>query len=147
MIDFNYDGVGSKVVIEALGDGQGKVLMLNCTVAQFEDGLKAYAGGHGALAKDAFPFLTAEEREFLLSGMLSSEFAALCTEGDYTEEYKMDKLRIPTRWLRDLAEDLKEHPDRLEWEFTTDLGNVLHVYRTERGGLDVLDLSYNDGED
>ena len=34
----------------------------------------------GALVQDAFPYLNADEREFLISGMNPTEFAALFTE-------------------------------------------------------------------
>jgi hypothetical protein len=84
MIDCDVFGDEHCVIVQATVLGKRKQMVFQVPFAKFDAALDTYDAG--ALAQDAFPFLTAEEREFLLSGMLPSEFAALCTEGDYTEE-------------------------------------------------------------
>ncbi len=59
-----------------------------------------------------------------------------------------NEIRIPTKWLQRIAEDIEAKSGQNEWEFTTDLGNVLTVKR--HGGPyedhDRLDFEYNKGD-
>jgi hypothetical protein len=48
---------------------------LSCTYDQYLAGIRAY--NRGALMQEAFSFLPADEREFLISGMTSQEFDAI----------------------------------------------------------------------
>lgn len=50
----------------------GKQMQINCSAKQYLDGLKAYV--EGAMIQDAFPFLDAGEREFLMSGITPDEW-------------------------------------------------------------------------
>ena len=93
MISFNQttdkDG---RVMVECTGAGggpaiaaifgsavKGNAMTLNCNQDQFDDGLLKYK--RGALIQDAFPFLNADEREFLQSGLLPDEFEKLVGKG------------------------------------------------------------------
>jgi hypothetical protein len=84
MIECEVYGDKLSVTVQATVLGKRKQMVFWVPFDQFSAGCDAYDAG--ALMQDAFPFLSAEAREFLVSGMLPSEFAALCTEGDYTEE-------------------------------------------------------------
>jgi len=54
---------------------EDKQMVINCTPAQYLDGLDRYNGGE--LIQYAFPFLDDGEREFLLTGMNSQEWSEL----------------------------------------------------------------------
>lgn len=54
----------SAVLIRNLRNGAE--MQFNCTPKQYLDGMKAY--NEGALMQEAFPFLSTDEREFLISG-------------------------------------------------------------------------------
>lgn len=56
------------VVKECIFDGVERTMELNCSVAEFNEGLIQWQE-EGRLIQDAFPFLSADEREFLLTGM------------------------------------------------------------------------------
>lgn len=55
-----------------------KMMELNCTPAQYKQGIEAYK--NGALLQDAFPFLSDGEREFLKSGITPEEWDAMFPE-------------------------------------------------------------------
>lgn len=71
-----FSSVNNNAVLVRLVNGKG--MQFNCTPDQYMKGLKKYQ--QGALMQDAFPFLNADEREFLISGLLPSEFNALFSE-------------------------------------------------------------------
>lgn len=50
----------------------GKMMEFNCGNIDYLRGLYAYR--NGALIQDAFDFLSADEREFLISGLTPEEF-------------------------------------------------------------------------
>jgi hypothetical protein len=52
-----------------------KEMIFNCTPSQYLLGLDAYKGG--ALMQNAFPFLSPDEREFLISGTTPEEWATM----------------------------------------------------------------------
>lgn len=62
---------GSKILVTLVD--MDKSMEFNCSMRQYEEGIDAYI--EGALIQNAFPFLTAGEREFLLSGLTPEEFA------------------------------------------------------------------------
>ncbi len=70
--------------VEVFSMDEDKSMVLNCTLHQFIDGRSEYE--RGCLIQDAFSFLSDDEREFLLSGMLPSEWDEMCAafeeEGD-----------------------------------------------------------------
>ena len=53
----------------------GKEMQINCSAQQYVDGMKAYTDG--AMIQNAFPFLNADEREFLMTGTTPSEWDAM----------------------------------------------------------------------
>lgn len=55
-----------------------KWMDFNCSLEQYNEGVKKYK--EGALIQDAFPFLSPDEREFLLTGITSSEWDELFGE-------------------------------------------------------------------
>lgn len=55
-----------------------KKMIVNCSQEQLEEGLAKQA--QGILIQDAFPFLTADEREFMLTGILPEEWDAMFGE-------------------------------------------------------------------
>ena len=64
------------VAVAAQGmKGRWNELYFQCTPEQFAAGMKAYKAG--AHIQDAFPFLKAEEREFLISGITPNEWRAI----------------------------------------------------------------------
>lgn len=54
---------------------EGNAMTFDCSREQFEAGIMARQAG--AMIQDALPFLSADEREFLLSGMLPEQFMKL----------------------------------------------------------------------
>lgn len=52
-----------------------RTMNFNCSPDQYRIGMRAYKAG--ALIQDAFPFLSADEREFLISGILPDEWERL----------------------------------------------------------------------
>jgi hypothetical protein len=60
------------VLIQASTPFGQKEMVLNCTPDQYLAGLKSYK--EGALMQNAFPFLNADEREFLISGTTPDEW-------------------------------------------------------------------------
>jgi len=63
-----------------------------------------------------------------------------------------DTLRIPTKWIVQIAEDLKVEPNKHRWSFVSDGGNVLAVERIikvddrDHHLVDSLDFEYNPGD-
>lgn len=49
-----------------------KEMVFNCTYEQYRNGIIAYQAGK--VMQDAFPFLSADEREFLMSGFTPFEW-------------------------------------------------------------------------
>jgi hypothetical protein len=69
---YELDGT---IVVQAQGQkGNWKEMTFACTREQFKTGIKAYRAGEHI--QDAFPFLKAEEREFLISGITPAEWKA-----------------------------------------------------------------------
>lgn len=73
--------------LSALGDSgtlielaNGKRMILRCSPRQYSHGLKKYK--EGAFIQDAFDFLDADEREFLLSGLYPEELERLMGVGN-----------------------------------------------------------------
>ena len=56
---------------------------LNCTKKQYTEGMGSYR--HGAMMQDAFPFLSVDEREVLISGLIFEEFDGI-TQPSLAEE-------------------------------------------------------------
>jgi len=60
-------------------------------------------------------------------------------------------IRIPTRWIVEIAKSLQEDPTKAQWQFDS-LGNILAVTRVtgikNQNGNDVdsLDFEYNPGD-
>ena len=52
-----------------------RTMKFSCSPDQYHEGMEAYK--NGKLMQDAFPFLSADEREFLISGMLPDEWERL----------------------------------------------------------------------
>lgn len=55
---------GNRVLVVAANNCS---MEINCSAEQYKQGVRAYASGK--LIQDAFPFLSAGEREFLISGI------------------------------------------------------------------------------
>ena len=53
-------------------------MIIDCSIEQYEKGLKEY--NNGALIQNAFPFLSPNEREFLLTGLFEEEWDGLFEE-------------------------------------------------------------------
>jgi len=73
MIPIQYMGKNDWVDIRC--KRTGKLMTLNCSLEVFEKGLEKYK--RGAMMQDAFPFLSADEREFLISGTTPEEWAEM----------------------------------------------------------------------
>lgn len=56
-----------------------KSMTFNCTVRDFDHGMSDYQ--NGMLMQDAFHFLNADEREFLISGTTPEEWKAMFGDG------------------------------------------------------------------
>jgi len=69
MIQHKYSGNEFQTVVTST---KGKQMLFFIPVSRFEQGVKDYKAG--AMVQDAFPFLSPNEREFLISGLLPSEF-------------------------------------------------------------------------
>jgi len=65
MLDFG-------ILVSTEPQGQGKTMVFACEVEQYKQGVNDYR--NGKLIQDAFPFLSADEREFLLTGMTPEEW-------------------------------------------------------------------------
>jgi len=63
-------------------NNERRSMILNCTESQWIDGSTRFDGGRGALIQNAFPFLSLDEREFLLTGMTPDEWDEICGEED-----------------------------------------------------------------
>jgi hypothetical protein len=73
MIEHRYIGDDRHVVVQ---DAKTKKKMtFHVSIEEYEKGLAAYKAG--AFIQDAFPFLMAHEREFLVSGLTEEEFNKL----------------------------------------------------------------------
>jgi hypothetical protein len=72
MIAFQAFQVEDYIVILASVGGKEKELALKCSPEEFMQGVNAYSSG--SLMQDAFPFLSADEREFLISGITPKEW-------------------------------------------------------------------------
>lgn len=59
-----------------------KKLVLNVPMKKFQKGLHNY--NQGKVIQRAFPFLTADEREFMITGLLPEEWDAM-----WMEEYEI----------------------------------------------------------
>ena len=62
--------------------GKRKSAVLTCGPDEFDLGCRRFADGKGALVQDAFPFLSGDEREFLLTGMTPDEWDDLMGEDE-----------------------------------------------------------------
>lgn len=71
-----YPSLGNTAVF--IRTRAGKEMAIQCTSEQYLAGLEKYKAG--AMIQDAFPFLSADEREFLISGMTPTEFDAMFRE-------------------------------------------------------------------
>jgi hypothetical protein len=69
----------NKVMVSGAGfSGKENEVLLNCTPLQYLEGMNAY--NNGALMQNAFPFLSPDEREFLISGTTAEEWEAMFGE-------------------------------------------------------------------
>jgi hypothetical protein len=59
-------------------DGKHVLMIMACTLGDFNRGMWKYEAGE--FIQDAFPFLSANEREFLLTGFLKEEWDAIFPE-------------------------------------------------------------------
>lgn len=75
MIRFRYNQTPNGILIQTVG--MAKFMEFNCSIEAFEKGLENYKNGD--LIQNAFPFLSADEREFLITGLLPEEFDNLFT--------------------------------------------------------------------
>jgi hypothetical protein len=57
------------------------LLFAGVTTSQLQHGVYLYYT-HSFLVQDAFPYLTPNQREFLMTGLFPEEFAALCGPDD-----------------------------------------------------------------
>lgn len=73
MIQHTYSGDEFSTIVTSKSGKQ--MMFIGTPVSKYEKGLESYK--NGAMIQNAFPFLSANEREFLISGMLPSEFDAL----------------------------------------------------------------------
>ena len=55
--------------------GKENTMILNCSLAQYSEGLMEYEGG--VLLQDAFHFLNPEQREFIKTGITPEEWDLL----------------------------------------------------------------------
>jgi len=53
-------------------------MVFNCTMKEYNKGMTAHQSGKSM--QDSFPFLTADEREFLLTGLTFEDWATLPEE-------------------------------------------------------------------
>ena len=60
---------------------KGKEMVFDCSIGKYREGLAIYKTGKICI-QDAFPFLTADEREFLISGLTPACWARLFPKGD-----------------------------------------------------------------
>lgn len=78
MISFTYQAVGENAV--KITSTENKVMHFGMNFFDFESSLRSYQ--QGAFMQDAFPALSPDEREFLISGLLPHEFDELYKEED-----------------------------------------------------------------
>ena len=76
MMPHYYNSVENGVLVQL--KNQNKYLIIDCSIEQYEKGLKEY--NNGALIQNAFPFLSPNEREFLLTGLPEEEWDDLFGE-------------------------------------------------------------------
>ena len=69
----DVQGTGPDSIAVELANG--KIMDINCSMLQFVQGMMKYRDG--AMMQDAFPFLGADEREFLISGTTPEEWVQL----------------------------------------------------------------------
>lgn len=72
-----------EVVINGF-DGTPRSMMFRTTIEALTEGVEKYNAG--ALIQDAFPFLSASEREFLISGIPPDEWDRLFAHEKYDTE-------------------------------------------------------------
>ena len=78
MINFKLEGSANQTdIIDA---DSGKYITVQHSFAKMAKALYAYQDG--ALVQEAFPFLTAGEKEFIISGLTEQEFDNLFGEDD-----------------------------------------------------------------
>jgi hypothetical protein len=83
MISFLHKPHGhNQTIVSSLERGHD--LILNCSYDDFHNGLCLYESGE--LIQDAFPFLSDDEREFLLTGTTPEEWREMCEWFDQNEE-------------------------------------------------------------
>lgn len=68
----SVNGANTWILIKARTPFGNTEMVINCTREQYERGCRAYQGGK--MMQDAFRFLSADEREFLISGMTPAQF-------------------------------------------------------------------------
>lgn len=68
----SYSPNSDSVRIETNGIFGPQEMMLKCTFKQYSEGVRLYKAG--AYMQDAFSFLSADEREFLISGLTPEQF-------------------------------------------------------------------------
>jgi len=81
MQNYNAKVLGENKVLVSMNremDGKRVEMTLNCSIEELAAGNAAYH--KGALIQDAFPFLTADEREFLMTGITKSEWNEIFSE-------------------------------------------------------------------
>lgn len=76
MIPINVSGTHLVTNVQSMETG--KSMVFNCSIDSFRIGLQLYR--NGMLIQNAFPFLSDDEREFLISGLLPAEFDGLFKE-------------------------------------------------------------------
>ena len=82
MIDFIARPTkNGKVALVVTINKKQKAMIFNCDYQSFSDGLKKYR--NGSLVQEAFRFLSAGEREFLISGTTPGEWSDLFAGGEY----------------------------------------------------------------
>jgi hypothetical protein len=69
-----------QVAMVSMFSGKRNVMDLPLTQEQFNEGCKLRQ--QGALIQDAFPMLSADQREFLLSGSTPQEWDAMMTDSE-----------------------------------------------------------------
>lgn len=77
-----YGSESNEAVLIVLNNG--KQMQFECRAEDYVEGLRQYE--NGKMIQDAFPFLTAGEREFLMSGLYPEEFEKMFRGIDEAED-------------------------------------------------------------
>ena len=76
MIQHTFTGSTTQTIITTRSGR--RVVFLGVDIELYKKGLETYANGE--LIQQAFPFLSADQREFLISGLTPEEFKALYSD-------------------------------------------------------------------